>query len=220
MRIAILVLCLLLLAGCTAANPPATKFLEGEKPTAQPPTSATRPDQLNGLTPHIGPLKKFVFVIDHSASMTETFPLAKKELIHWIRQLRPNQAFWITFFSSGPTLDLPTPAENQVIMATEVNKKQAFDFIDNVVAVGRTDPTEALRKAFDRQPDLIYILTNGEFDPSIATLIKKLNPNKVVTINTICLVYPKGEPLLKKIATENAGSYRLVSEEQILNSKP
>ena len=165
-----------------------------------------------------GVAKKVVFVVDHSGSMTDSIVYVKHELKRSIRSLRPNQSFWLTFYSSGPTLDLPT-AGHKLVPATEPNKAQAFDFIDTIIAIGQTDPSDSLKKAFECQPELIYILTDGEFDPAIAGLIEKLNPKKEVTVNTICFIYSEGEPLLKKIAAANNGSYKFVGEEDAHNLK-
>jgi hypothetical protein len=162
-----------------------------------------------------GVAKKIVFVVDHSGSMTDSIVYVKHELKRSIRSLRPNQSFWLTFYSSGPTLDLPT-AGHKLVPATEPNKAQAFDFIDTIIAIGQTDPSDSLKKAFECQPELIYILTDGEFDPGIAGLIERLNSGKdKVTINTICFIYSEGEPLLKKIAVANNGAYKFVGEDDV-----
>ena len=165
-----------------------------------------------------GVAKKVVFVVDHSGSMTDSIVYVKHELKRSIRSLRPNQSFWLTFYSSGPTLDLPT-AGHKLVPATEPNKAQAFDFIDTIIAIGQTFPEDSLKKAFECQPELIYILTDGEFDPAIQGLIKTLNAKKEVTVNTICFIYSEGEPLLKKIAADNNGVYKFVGEEDVRSMK-
>lgn len=163
--------------------------------------------------------KKIVFVVDHSGSMTDSIVYVKHELKKSIRSLKPNQSFWLTFYSSGPTLDLPVPGGHKLINATEPNKALANDFIDTIIAVGQTFPEESLKKAFDCQPDLIFILTDGNFDPSIEGLIQRLNAKKEVTVNTICFYYDDGEALLKKIAAENNGTYKFVGVEDLHNLK-
>jgi uncharacterized protein with von Willebrand factor type A (vWA) domain len=213
MRIGLLVVGLLLATGCTTGNPPATEVRGVETSTAQPPTSATASGvQFFGTVPAVP--KRIVFVIDHSGSMTDSIPLVKQELKRSVRSLRPNQAFWITFFSSGSSLDLPT-GEAKLLAATEANKAAAYEFIDGIVAVGQTDPKGAIQKAFDRQPDVIYILTGGDFEPQVADLIAKLNVKKEVIVNTICFIYSDGEPLMKKIAEANNGTYKFVSEKEV-----
>jgi len=218
MRTKLLVVGLLLVAGCATGNPPPpTGFLEGETPAAQPPVTATKP-QVEFFSPAPSRPKGIVFVIDHSGSMTDTIVYVKHELKRSIRSLRPNQAFWITFFSSGPTFDLST-GKSKMLPATEANKQVAYKFVDSIQAVGQTAPEEAIQKAFDRRPDVIYILTDGEFEPSIADLIEKLNAKKEVTVNTIGFIYQQGEPLLKKIAAANNGTYKFVSEDDMVHQK-
>jgi hypothetical protein len=156
--------------------------------------------------------KKVVFVVDHSGSMTDSIMYVKFELKRSIRSLKPNQQFYVVFYSSGPALKMPSL---KLVPATEANKQQAYEFIDSIVPIGQTDPSEALKNGFEVGPEAMYILTDGEFDPQIAGLVARLNAKKEVTVNTICFVYSSGEALLQKIAQQNNGVYKFVGEDDL-----
>jgi len=98
------------------------------------------------------------------------------------------------------------------VPATERNKQLAFEFIDSIIPQGETDPAKALERAFAVGPELIYFLTDGEFDKAIVDRVDRLNAEGSVTIHTIGFMYRSGEPLLKEIAKRNNGNYKFVSE--------
>jgi len=155
---------------------------------------------------------KIVYIVDRSGSMTDSIDYVKMELKRSIGELSDDKEFHVIFYSSGP------PVENgprRLVKATERNKAQAFQFIDDVVAQGETDPSEALKSAFKCQPELVYLLTDGEFDRSIIPLCKSLNGGGKVTIHTIGFLYKSGEAVLKQIADENNGDYKFVSDKDL-----
>jgi secreted protein with Ig-like and vWFA domain len=100
----------------------------------------------------------------------------------------------------------------RLVNATERNRQMAFEFIDSVIPQGETDPSKALERAFACGPELIYLLTDGEFDRQIIDLCKRLNTGNKVTVHTIGFLYKTGEAVLKQIADENGGNYKFVSE--------
>jgi hypothetical protein len=163
-----------------------------------------------------GVARKVVYVVDHSGSMTDSIMYVKFELKRSIRMLKPNQQFHVIFYSSGPALEMPS---RKLMPATEGNKLAANEFIDSIVPVGQTDPSEALSRAFQQDPELIYLLTDGDFDKKIIDHIDKLNTAKKVTIHTIGFIYSIGEPILQEIAKRNAGSYRFVGENDLSELK-
>jgi len=157
---------------------------------------------------------KIVYVVDRSGSMTDSLVYVKFELKRSIQELSEEKEFHIIFYSSGPPVEMPT---RRLVRATERNKQQAFEFIDTVIAQGETDPSGALERAFGVKPDLIYLLTDGEFDRSIVDLVRGRNPGGKVTVHTIGFLYQIGETVLKQIADENNGNYKFVSEKDLAN---
>jgi hypothetical protein len=158
--------------------------------------------------------RKFVYIVDRSGSMTDSIDFVKYELKRSISELSDEQEFHVIFYSSGPPVEMPT---RRLVNATERNKQLAFEFIDGIVPQGETDPSKALERAFACSPELIYLLTDGEFDRSIIDLCKRLNSGGKVTIHTICFLYQSGSEVLKQIAADNGGNYKLVTEQDLAN---
>jgi phage FluMu protein Com len=155
---------------------------------------------------------KIVYVVDRSGSMTDSIDFVKYELKRSIGELSEIKEFHVIFYSSGPPVEMPT---RRLVNATERNKQLAFEFIDGVIAQGETDPSKALERAFDCKPELIYLLTDGEFDRAIVDQTKRLNVGGKVTVHTIGFLYKTGETVLKQIANDNHGNYKFVSESDL-----
>ena len=159
-----------------------------------------------------GEARKIVYVVDRSGSMTDSIDYVKFELKRSIGELGEEKEFHVIFYSSGPPVEMPT---RRLVNATDRNKQLAFEFVDGVIAQGETDPSKALERAFEVKPELIYLLTDGEFDKAIVGLVKRLNAGGQVTVHTIGFLYRMGEQVLKQIADENGGSYKFVSEKDL-----
>jgi hypothetical protein len=155
---------------------------------------------------------KIVYVVDRSGSMTDSIDYVKFELRRAISELSDAKSFHIIFYSSGPPVEMPT---RRLVDATEGNKQKAFAFIDGIIPHGQTDPSEALERAFSVRPELIYLLTDGEFDRSIVDLVKRQNSGGNVTVHTIAFLYRTGEEVLKEIASQNNGKFKFVSEQDL-----
>jgi len=156
--------------------------------------------------------RRIVYVVDRSGSMLTTIDGVKKELRQSIGKLRRSQKFHVIFFNAGAPLENPP---KRLVSAIQANKRAAFRFVNEIAAGGGTDPRLALRRAFAVDPDLIYFLTDGEFDPKVVTLLSQLNRSRRVRIFTIAYVSRTGAPLLERIAREHNGEYRFVSEDEI-----
>jgi len=158
--------------------------------------------------------KKIVYVVDRSGSMTDSIDYVKYELKRSISELTEDKEFHVVFYSSGPPVEMPT---RRLVNATERNKQLAFEFIDGVVPQGETDPSKALERAFACGPELVYFLTDGEFDKAVVGLVKRLNARGEAAVSTILFVYrpPEAERMLKQIAEENRGEYKFVSPEDL-----
>jgi len=159
-----------------------------------------------------GVAEKIVYVVDRSGSMTDSIMYVKYELRRSIRMLKPNQRFYVVFYSTGPAVGMPS---GKLVPAIEQNKLAAYEFIDSIVPVGQTDPSEALRQAFKVGPELVYLLTDGEFDKKVVNLIDKLNVKKDVTVHTFCFIYTGGEAILQQIAQRNDGEYKYIGEDDL-----
>ena len=152
--------------------------------------------------------RRIVYVLDRSGSMTDSIDFVKAEVKRSIGQLPEEAQFNVIFFSSGPPIAMQ---DRQLARATVRDKASAFEFVDGVDARGETDPSDALKRAFALNPELIYLLTDGELDGAVADLVGHLNLRRKVTLHAVAFVYPHSEQVLKQIARENGGRYRFVS---------
>jgi len=168
-----------------------------------------------------GNARTVAYVCDRSGSMLNLMVALKGELRKSIDILRPTQGFNVIFFSE------PGKAEalnkDGLIMATPDNKRKAFTMLNGVFPAGSTDPIPGLEIAFKTQPNLIYLLTDGDFPDNQAVLarIRALNGKKGTKINTILFTKVDGDvskdpgkkeiiKLLRQIAEENEGRFKVV----------
>jgi hypothetical protein len=160
--------------------------------------------------------RRIVYVVDCSGSMLELMESVKTELKRSLKGLRRSQRFHVIFYNDGPPIENPP---KKLVIATAVNKEAAFEFIDkNVQAGGGTEPIPAVRQAFSIKPDLVYFLSDGEIpsgDVLLRLINEELNADRAVRIFTIAYVNPAGAELLEKIARENRGEFRYVSEHDL-----
>jgi hypothetical protein len=165
-----------------------------------------------------GNAKKIVFVCDASGSMLQKFDALKRELARTVRQLRPSQSFSLIFFQEQSFKAL----NQSLIIATPETKRQADGFLDTIVPRAETNPLPALELAFKQKPELIYLLTDGDFpdNNAVLKLIQQLDKDGKVKINTIAFVNEKDKDtdfmaLLQKIAKDTGGIYRMVRENDL-----
>ena len=131
--------------------------------------------------------KSFVYVLDCSLSMNHPhdsdaktrFRKMKMELANSMKHLKPEQEFFIVFFNHEA---VPMPADRMVSAAPE-NQQHFLSWVDQVPAVGDTDPTGALSIALRLRPDVIYFLTDGCFNGPANEIVRSIQQSRTV-INT------------------------------------
>lgn len=158
-----------------------------------------------GVAP--GKARRIIYVVDHSSSMSDFFASVQLELKRAVSSLTKKKYFHVIFFSGGVYREIPARA---ILRASKPHKNAAYNFIDSITLGGGTDPKAALVRAFELKPDLIYLLTDGQFDASVVDHIRALNKRGKVTVNTICFRSRTGEDILRLIAAQNSGRYRFV----------
>jgi len=156
--------------------------------------------------------KRVVYVVDRSGSMIGTFGAVCKELLRSVEQLRRSMRFHVIFFNAGPPLE---NAPKRLVHASRAEKAALAEFLDTVQPEGSTDPIPAMRMAFEVNPDVIYFLTDGEFDARLLEELRKWNRHKRVRIFTIAYVSQEGSALLEQIAQEHNGQYEFISEYEL-----
>lgn len=166
---------------------------------------------------------KVVYVIDTSGSLGWIFEPVQQALIQSIDQLRPTQSFHVIFAGSRP-VELPA---RKLVPAIAYYTEPAKKFVRELVPELQCDPIAAMRRAFDVEPELIYLLTDGDFGLAGAELLGQLrqwNADGRVRITTIGFGIklkqsqlagtPVGEPILRQIAEEHGGNFRWVSPDE------
>ena len=121
--------------------------------------------------------------------MSNKFALLRAELTKAVDGLKPIQSFNVVFFFDGPK-GASVDNVNQLLVATPDNKRKAYKFMEDFSTTGQTDPLPGIRLAFKMQPQLIYFLSDGEFNnlvpyETVVAEIDKLNKDRKTRINTI-----------------------------------
>lgn len=159
--------------------------------------------------------RSIVYVMDRSGSMSDTIDSLKRELLRAIGSLEPDQLFNVIWFNEGKATEWSTRMQK----ATFENKRKAFQAINRVVAAGQTEPIDAVRRSLGYRPDVMFLLSDGDFgedNKRVIELIRKRKRRPI--INTILFVYDTmgdGERVLRTIAELSGGTYKHVTEQDI-----
>ncbi len=171
-----------------------------------------------------GGVRLVAFVCDASGSMLQAgkFDMLRMELQKAVGSLSPIHGFNVILFKEKSFLAVDTKS---LMTANEANKKRTFTFLDDVMPQGATDPIPALDAAFKQGPELIFLLTDGDFpdNTGVISWIRSHNTGKKIKISTIAFVDAgkEYESTLKTIATENGGTYKFVDQNDLKpNSNP
>lgn len=155
---------------------------------------------------------RFVYVVDCSNSMNAPhaeartrFQRLKLELVKSVGGLRDDMQFFVIFFSSET---FPMPA-TEMQFASPQNKEHFLTWVAKARAGGGTDPANAVKYALHLRPDVIYLLTDGDFDEKFGKRLDKINKHRVA-IHTFGFGDKAADKLLKHIAENNRGTYTFV----------
>jgi hypothetical protein len=165
-----------------------------------------------------GRIQSVAYVCDASGSMIDKFAALREQLRRSVGSLKPIQSFNVIFFRDERAAAL---SSNELLLAVPVNQRKFDRFLEDVNPSGQTDPIPALEIAFRQKPDLIWLLTDGDFPDNQAVLefIRRRNKGGHVRINTIAFVDRGGvyEQVLNTVAAENGGVFKYIGEEQLGN---
>lgn len=158
--------------------------------------------------------KRIVFVVDNSRSMNHKhdstaktrFRRLKIELIKSILELPADHEFFVIFFAD---VMLPMPADS-LQPASPQSKDHYLRWLAQVdTGGGPTDPRSAMSTALRFQPDLIYFLTDGEFQRGVNLKLQSIKQARTA-IHTFAFGEKLGEEVLQDIAQKNGGEYKFV----------
>ncbi|HEX8323551.1 MAG TPA: hypothetical protein VF595_06510 [Tepidisphaeraceae bacterium] len=135
---------------------------------------------------------RIVFVCDGTGDMVSSvaYPVLLRELNATMAKLKPKQQFNVVFFYDGTKY--ASVDANGLLPAIPANTEKLQTFLKNFSGGSKTDPLPAIKFAFSLKPDLIYFLSNGNFDDlspydEVKATFRKLNPTNAVRVNTVLL---------------------------------
>ncbi|QEF96771.1 hypothetical protein Mal15_08010 [Stieleria maiorica] len=163
----------------------------------------------------------FVYLVDSSGSMGNAFESARAELLRSINLLKPEQRFYVIFFDAQPdymrlsSLDQDEPRS---VYATPENKHRLQRWAKTIRMDRGRAPYDALPFALELNPDVIFLLSDGEFPQRIEDLLQDINrvdnlfgdDDPISIVHTIGYHSRDGESRMRRIAAQNGGQYRHV----------
>ena len=195
-------------------------------PTATSQTLTTLADAPQAITANTefcgieGGGNNFVYLVDSSSSMGAAFESARRELTQAINALSAEQRFYVIFFDTeSDYLSLRGDhREDFAVTASEANKQAFANWAGKIQMDRGKAPYEALEYAIDLQPDVIFLLSDGEFPQRIEEHLRELNHSENLfgqsshssIIHTIGYHSREGEARMRSIAQQNGGQYRYV----------
>ncbi len=175
-----------------------------------------KPQQYYGIDIHA---KRLMFIIDHSGSMKDYWggmtrlERAKAELTRAIYELPGEAEFAIVFYHTSVRY-----WRNELVPATEENKREAVNFIRRLGYGDKTNTYGALRYSldFDDQLEAVFLLTDGRptigeivAKPAIVTDILHRNRFRHLNFNTIGIAVDGAtKSFLQQLSKESNGEFR------------
>lgn len=162
---------------------------------------------------------RMLFVIDRSGSMraparyATRLQSAKRELVRVIEELHPSNEFSILLFDT-----YVQPWRNELLPATEQNKREAIAFAERITLGDKTNTHGVLDKAltFDDQLEAVFVLTDGQpttgqtiAPDQIIREVASRNRTRHLKFHTIGFgVNAMTSDFLKNLAEQTGGEFR------------
>ena len=163
--------------------------------------------------------RRIAFVCDGSGSMVSKMASLKNELEKAVGGMKVVNEFNVVFFRDAGFAAL---SDGGLVRATPENKRKALQFLGDMTSTGTTNPIPGLELAFRQNPQLVYLLTDGDFPDNAAVVrkVNELNREKKARVNTIAFVSEQDTDrefldVLQQIARENGGTFRHVRENDL-----
>ena len=155
--------------------------------------------------------QRVVFIVDRSGSMGGSrLHLLKSEMMRSLQGLNEKQYYTIFAYNSM-SVQMPTdPAYNEDagLVSADGSLGMASYWIRSLQAGGGTDPSRAVVQALELNPNVIFLLSDGEFSitPELGVAIRE--SGKEIPIHTIAFQTAGNLPSLVNIAKATGGKYR------------
>lgn len=159
--------------------------------------------------------RNFVFVLDRSKSMGASglgvIQAARNELSAAIDELEPNHRFQIIGYHQRTV----TMKERQMLPATAENKGLVRNYISGLAAFGATNHENGLIAAAAFQPDIIVLMTDGDYPGLNSTKLKLIKRGLPSGCQVHCIQFGIGPSqkttnFMRKLAEQNHGTYRYI----------
>jgi len=156
---------------------------------------------------------RFVFVIDNSLSMTRgRFETALNELAKTVMALKPQQSFYIIFYSDTAYGQFHPQTFDDLIPATRRNQQLTLQWLLTVELCLKTDFADALKMAFALNPDVIFVLGDGGFTDARnvqAAMSGRSEQARQVRIHTLGMeLNGRGVKNFQELSEATGGTYR------------
>lgn len=155
---------------------------------------------------------KVVYVIDNSGSMTDAVMYVRHELRRSLAALGRGQQFQVILFGDKTT----AAGDGTLLAATNENRATADKFLGAAMTTGSQPPADALKKALDLNPGVIYFLSDGPVSKETVMMVRKAKDTKI-PIYTVCFIYTEGEAAMMEIAHQTDGEYKYIGEDDLQN---
>lgn len=149
--------------------------------------------------------------------MGSRFDMARKGLIEALLALDEQHSVQVIFFDRYIHLPMNEVGQTNanVLAATKGNIERLIQWIASIQIGPGGSPHRALILALETEPDLIYLLSDGEFSPEVVNEITRRNqrldgfgdPRRVSVIHTIDYGAVEKNSALRELARLNGGKY-------------
>jgi len=187
------------------------------------PGDASSSDRSRALAPQIKspnfcgvPLQgeTVIYVLDRGDSTRDMFGDLMEACFRSIATLGPQRKFQVIFWNNGSDDSYPSGSPS---FATKSNLDAARSTLEEIAPHGKTDIAPAFKKAINASPCTIVIATAKawDLDDAFVTSIQNMRGGCSAQIHTIALSDPGTSTALKRVAANNSGQFKFVSESEL-----
>ncbi|HSG73491.1 MAG TPA: hypothetical protein VLA12_23950, partial [Planctomycetaceae bacterium] len=147
--------------------------------------------------------RSFAFIVDCSGSMAAIFDTepaengdpakprtrlerAKVELLDALRGMQADQEFSLVFYDEGSYWMSDLPDDPRMIPASRENIQHVAAWVKRQTTRGGTDPRDALKRSLSLNPDVVFLLTDGQIPPETREVVASYNKSGAV-VHTTCI---------------------------------
>lgn len=162
----------------------------------------------------------FVFIVDSSGSMRgKRWQNALRELRNSLEALHSSQRFYVIFFDHQTHLMFQGRVDRfrksrdlKMVEATQENLNRVNNWIRRVDLGNQTRPRVSFDYGLSLEPDVIFFLTDGEFDDETFEFLMGLaaEGSQYPAIYTVAFGNPRAAKTLETIADRFRGRYQFV----------